>query len=92
MIRDTTAYKHAIIQRKLINHDSGDGRKLMCCWDTCELDSYELYKVRVNTANDGYEVRYMNYTFCSERHKQYWLNNCRPNNNNNLPPGYRGHL
>jgi hypothetical protein len=92
MIRDTTAYKHAIIQRKVINHDSGTGRHIICSWDTCEDDGFELYKVRVNTAAAGFEPRYMNYVFCCERHKQYWLNNCRPNNNNNLPPGYRGHL
>jgi hypothetical protein len=89
MIRDTTQYRHAIIQRKIINHDSGTGRHILCSWDTCENDGYELYKVRVNTANEGFEVRYMNYVFCSERHKQYWLANIRPGSNNNLPPGYK---
>jgi len=91
-IRDTTAYRHAIIQKKIINLDSGDGRHVMCSWDTCESDGFELYKIRVNTAAPGAEPRHMNYVFCSERHKQYWLNNVRPGSNNNLPPGYRGHL
>lgn len=88
-VRGTTAHRHAVIQKKVINRDSGDGRHIICAWDTCELDGYELYKIRVNTAEDGYEVRYMHYVFCSERHKQYWLANCRPGSNNNLPPGYK---
>lgn len=88
-VRGTTAHNHAIIAKKVINHDSGTGRHIICSWDTCENDGFELYKVRVNTAADGYEARYMHYVFCCERHKQYWLNNCRPGNNNNLPPGYR---
>lgn len=91
-VRDTTAYRHAIIQRKVINHDSGTGRYIICSWDTCENDGFELYKVRVNTANPGYEERFMHYVFCSERHKQYWLANIRPGSNNNLPPGLRHSL
>jgi hypothetical protein len=88
-VRGTTAHRHAVIQKKVINLDSGDGRHVICAWDTCELEAYELYKVRVNTAADGAQPRYMNYPFCSERHKQYWLANCRPGSNNNLPPGYK---
>lgn len=61
----------------------------MCAWDTCEKDSFENNKVRVNTASPGYAPRYMNYTFCSERHRQYWLANVRPGSNNNLPPGFK---
>lgn len=87
-VRDTTAWRHAITEKKVINHDRG-GTHVMCAWDTCEKDSFENNKVRVNTAADGAEPRYMNYTFCSERHKQYWLANIRPGSNNNLPPGFK---
>lgn len=86
--RDTSAWKHAIIQRKVINHDTG-GTNVMCAWDTCEKDGYELYKVRTNDAAPGYEPKYYSYIFCCERHKMYWLNNTRPGSNNNLPSGYK---
>ncbi len=88
-VRDTTAWRHAIIQRKVINNDSGEGRKIMCAWDTCERDGYEMYKIRENDAASGHTPRWYNYVFCTERHKQYWINNMRPGNNNNLPAGYR---
>ncbi len=91
-VRGTTAWNHARLMRKIINHDSGTGRHIICSWDTCENDGFELYKVRVNTAQEGYEKRYMHYVFCSERHKQYWLENVRPGSNNNLPPGLRHSL
>jgi hypothetical protein len=91
-VRGTTRWQHAITQKKIINHDSGDGRHIMCAWDTCERDAFETYKVRVKTHADGRggaDIRYMNYTFCSERHKQYWLANIRPGSNNCLPPGFK---
>jgi hypothetical protein len=87
-VRDTTAWKHAITDKKIINHDRG-GTHVMCAWDTCEKDAFENNKVRVNTAKPGYPPRYMNYGFCSERHRQYWLANVRPGSNNNLPPGFK---
>jgi hypothetical protein len=101
-VRDSTEWRHAIIQKKVINLDHDGNRHVMCAWDTCERDGFEMYKVRVKTHNPDFaEVtilpngvvmpneRYMNYVFCSERHKQYWLASIRPGNNNNLPPGFR---
>jgi hypothetical protein len=85
-VRDSTEWRHAILDKKVINMDRG-GTHVMCAWDTCERDAYENYKVRTNTAAPGYQPRYMNYTFCSETHKQFWINNMRPGSNNNLPPG-----
>jgi hypothetical protein len=85
-VRGSTEWRHAILEKKVINHDRG-GTHVMCAWDTCERDAFENYKVRINNANPGQEPRYMNYTFCCETHKQYWINNTRPGNNNNLPPG-----
>jgi hypothetical protein len=87
-VRDTTAWRHAIHDKKVINHDRG-GTHVMCAWDTCERDGFETNKIRVNNAKPGQEPRYMYYVFCSERHKQYWLANVRPGSNNNLPPGFK---
>ena len=87
-VRGTSAWRHAIIQRKIINHDRG-GTYVMCAWDDCENDGFQNFSVREHTHAEGYEERYMNYVFCSERHKQYWLNSIRPGMNNNLPPGYK---
>jgi hypothetical protein len=97
-VRDTTAWRHAIIQKKVINHDRG-GTHVMCAWDTCENDGYEMHRVRVQTHADNVEeftmtpngpmpnLRYMNYVFCSERHKMYFVNSIR--DMNNLPAGYK---
>lgn len=94
-VRDSSEWRHGIVQKKVINHDSGDGRKIICAWDTCENDGYEMYHIRVRTHDETYakadprNERFMHYVFCSERHKQYWLAAIRPGNNNNLPPGLR---
>jgi|HubBroStandDraft_2_1064218.scaffolds.fasta_scaffold83553_2 hypothetical protein len=91
-VRGTTSHQHAIIMKKIINHDSGTGRHIICSWLDCENEAYELYKVVVNTAADGAEPRYMTYAFCREKCKQYWLHDSRNANTNggaNLPSGYR---
>jgi hypothetical protein len=85
-VRDSTAWRTAIHERKVINHDRG-GTHVMCSWDTCERDGFENYKVRTNEAAPGREPKYITYIFCSEQHKQYWINNIRPGSNNNLPAG-----
>lgn len=87
-VEGTTAWRHAILSKKAINMDRG-GTYVMCAWDTCEKDGYESNKVRINTAAPGYPPRYMNYVFCTERHKQFWLENIRPGSNNNLPAGFK---
>lgn len=80
-VRDTTAWKHAIIQKKIINRDEGgDGRVtnsgthyVICAWSDCMNDATTLYQVRAKTHADGYEERWMTYAFCSEKCKQHWL-------------------
>lgn len=80
-VRGTTAWSKAIIEKKVINRDEGgDGtvtssgtHYVMCAWSDCERDATELYKVRENEGKKGYEPRYVNYAFCSEKCKQYWL-------------------
>lgn len=87
-VRGTTRWNHAIVQRKVINRDHDDGKKVMCAWDICLNDGYETNKVVVNDAKPGYEPRPLTYVFCCERHRQYWINSVR--DYGNLPSGY-GH-
>lgn len=55
------------IYRKVLSHDSGQW--ILCAWDECERQGYELYKARVNERQ-----HIIQYIFCSERHKMYWVN------------------
>lgn len=71
-VRGTTEYRHAIIQKKVINHDRG-GTKVMCAWSYCEKDGYELYKVRVRDSAPGQPLKYLYYVFCSQTCKNHWL-------------------
>jgi hypothetical protein len=87
-VRDSTAWRHAIINKKVINMDHGGAKHVMCAWDTCERDGYQNNRVRVNNGTPT-EPRYMNYIFCTNRHKMYWLASMRSGNNNNLPAGYK---
>lgn len=96
-VRDSTQWRHARIQKKIINLDNGgDGRVteggthyVLCAWLDCTNDAFELFKVRIRETKEGHEPRYINYAFCSERCKQYWLHDSRGQGGNNLPAGYR---
>ena len=87
-VRGSTQWKHAILQKKVINLDHDGNRNVMCAWDTCEKDGYESFKVVKHLGKEKGE-RTMTYVFCTERHRQYWIASMRPGNNNNLPPGFR---
>jgi hypothetical protein len=78
--------EHAIIQKKVINLDHGGSRHVMCAWDDCENDGVELHQTRVNygKAETPHIVKHV---FCSERHKQFWINSVR--SYGNLPPGFK---
>jgi hypothetical protein len=84
-VRGTSEWRHAIVEKRIINRDEGGwGRTtssgthyVICAWADCEKDGVTLYSVRVNTGADGYEARYMNYVFCSEKCKQHWLDDNR---------------
>lgn len=100
-VRGSSAWNHAIIEKKVINRDEGGWGKVtdsgthyvLCAWDTCERDGLENYKVRVEDSAPQYrgtpDEKYINYVFCTERHKAYWLASMRPGNNNNLPAGMK---
>lgn len=76
--------EHAIIQKKVINRDAWGDRKIVCAWDDCERDGFDLYKCRVNYGTPGYP-QVVRYVFCSERHRQYWIHSHR--SYGNLPSG-----
>lgn len=84
-VRGTTAWKHAIIEKKIINRDEGGNGRVtssgthyvMCAYGWCENDALEMYKVRIATHAPGYEERYMHYAFCSQKCKERWLDDWR---------------
>lgn len=84
-VRGTTRWQHARIEKLVINRDEGgDGRVtssgthyVLCAWLDCTNDAVSLYNVRVKTHNEGYEERYMNYSFCSDRCKEHWIDDWR---------------
>jgi hypothetical protein len=83
-------WRHARVSKPVINLDRGGDRPdhhIMCAWDDCELQGYELNKVVINDAAPGYPPRYMRFVFCTERHKYFFVHSHR--DYGNLPPGYR---
>lgn len=80
---------HALLTRKvIIREGEQQGGKILCGWDTCDHDGTMLHHVAVNQAKPGFPRQLARYVFCSERHKQYWLNAHRLGHGN-LPAGYR---
>jgi hypothetical protein len=79
-------WQHGIIEKKVINLDHGGSRHVACAWDTCESDGVDLHQVRVNYGKNGMD-HIVKHVFCSDRHKQYWINSTR--GYGRLPPGYR---
>lgn len=85
--------EHAILEKKVINLDHQGDRHVMCAWDDCTNDGVELHKVVINygTAATPHNV---NHVFCSERHKQFFIEGSKHDDQGNprygrLPPGYR---
>lgn len=78
--------EHAIHNKVVINLDHGGSKHVTCGWDDCEKDGYETNKVVLNygTATQPHIV---NVVFCTERHRQYYINS--HHKYGNLPPGYR---
>lgn len=86
-VRGTTAWQHAIVQKKVINRDEGGWgtatssgtHYVMCAWSDCEKPGYEIFKIRMRTHaphirdDDPFNARFMHYVFCSEKCKQHWL-------------------
>lgn len=71
------------VGKPVINLSSG--AHIPCGWDDCFRDGVELHKVVIREPNGR-----ANFVFCSERHRQYFINSHRANGN--LPAGYRSTL
>lgn len=76
--------QHAVISKAVINMDQHGDRHIVCAWDDCERDGYELYKCTVNYGGTE-QAQIVRYVFCSERHRQYWIHSHR--SYGNLPSG-----
>jgi hypothetical protein len=77
-VRDSTEWRHAIIQKKVFNFDAWDPRAIICAWSDCEKPGYEMHKV---VSHQGVQrgERTMNYVFCSDAHKRYWVDELHQN-------------
>jgi hypothetical protein len=80
-------WDHAKLERHAINLDNG-GQPLVCCWDECDRLGSTLYKhtsclhdprlgcarADVGTMRDAGRTAHLEYVFCSQRHRNYWVN------------------
>jgi len=60
------------------------GEKIVCCWDDCQRPGHDEIKVQLQHENK----EWWNYLFCTERHKQMFVNSHREYAR--LPVGARG--
>jgi len=68
-----------------------------CGWDDCEKHGFEMYKVKIHTEKPGYPERIVNFVFCTERHRQYFIQSYNQGQagmhpdymHGKLPPGFR---
>lgn len=72
----------------------GETAWLPCCWDDCERDGVDLHKAFFHDHNPGTPCnsalsQHLWYIFCSERHRQLFLNSHRQGQGR-LPVGERG--
>lgn len=68
------------VSKPVINKQTG--AHLPCCWMDCWRDGVEVHKVRVRSGEEA-----LDYVFCSERHRQFFIHSHRAQGM--LPPGYR---
>jgi hypothetical protein len=82
--------QHARIEKPVINLDHAGDKHVMCAWDTCDRDGYELHKIRINYGKPG-SPHIVWHVFCSDSHRDYFINNLRKYGYHT--PGYgRGRL
>lgn len=77
-VRGTSRWTHARIDRAVINLDHMEGKHVYCAWDTCTNDGYESNKVVEVISAPGYPRETLTYVFCSERHRQYFIDQTKP--------------
>jgi hypothetical protein len=85
-VRGTTHARH--MRRVIIREGAEEGRPVDCGWDDCTNRGFNNHRVQINEAKPGFPPKYINYVFCCDRHRQYFLNSHR--GYGMLPTGSRG--
>jgi hypothetical protein len=86
----TTRWEHARIEKPVLSMDGG--RWLTCCWFECDRQGFDLHKAVVHDHARGLSCdhplsKHVQYIFCSDACKGYWINSHR--SMGNLPAGER---
>lgn len=78
----TTYQQHAIITKRVINLDHGEGRPISCAWPECERQATSLYElvqcehspmISCSAVDQGVGGgRHYRYAFCRERCRAYF--------------------
>ena len=82
--------------KKILNRDRwtrGELQWLPCCWDDCDKPAVQLHRLMFHDHNRGTRcgspgAKHLWYAFCSERHRQMYLNGHR--DYGNASTGNRG--
>jgi hypothetical protein len=79
-----------MIDKPILSRETGNW--LLCCWDECEKTGTTTHRTRFHDHAKGLQcdhpdARHPWYTFCTERHRQYFLHS--HHSLGNLPAGYR---
>lgn len=74
-LRGTTHARH--MKRVLIRESAQEGQRILCAWDDCDRPGYDNYRVRVRELKKSVGEGYINYVFCCENHKRYFVNSHR---------------
>lgn len=69
----------------------GETTWLTCCWEDCEKQGYDLHRTRFHdhaarVPCDSEIAKHVFYVFCSEPHRQLFLNSHR--DHGNMAPGH----
>lgn len=78
------------VAKKVLSSSTGEW--IVCCWFECQKPGYELYKAVFHEhakelACHHPQSQHVNFVFCSERCRQYYLHSHV--SMGNLPPGYQ---
>lgn len=61
----------SVHRKRVLSHDTG--RWILCAWDDCERQGYENHKVQINEAKPGFPPKIIKFVFCSDGHRQYFI-------------------
>lgn len=82
-----TRWEHARIEKPMLNMDHGGESYITCAYWLCDQRGYDLHQVRINYGKRD-TPHVVKHIFCTERHKQGFINFAL-HGNPNMPPGFR---